>query len=143
MLELRDATSRDEDFLKSCIREAYHEFPRLLARGEATLEVAAENDYERVDGGFAHIAVLDGHPVGAAWWLPSEEPGVLTVAYFVQPQARGQGVATKMVERGLTEARRRNLRGASIKTHPDNAASIALARKLGFEPLVTLLRQSL
>lgn len=143
MLELRDAAQRDEDFLKHCIREAYQEFPRLLARGEASLAQAAENDYERAGGGFAHVAEQDGRPVAAAWWLPEEDQASLVVAYYVEPEARGQGVATRLLETGLAEARRRGAKLGTIRTHPDNAASVALARKLGFEPLVAVLRQKL
>lgn len=145
MLELRQSTARDEDFLKHCIREAYHEFPRLLARGEASLAQAAENDYERISSGFAIVGSEGGEPVGATWWLGDggEGENELTVAYFVAPAARGRGVATKLVEAGLKEARGRGVRSCSIKTHPDNEASLALARKLGFEPVVSLLRQRL
>ncbi|HWG85478.1 MAG TPA: GNAT family N-acetyltransferase [Deinococcales bacterium] len=143
MIELREAGSRDEEYLKHCIQEAYHEFPRLLARGENTLVDAAERDLERVGAGFAHIAVQDGESVGAAWWLPDASPEDLIVAYYVEPGARGQGIATRLLEHGLGECRRREMRSAGIKTHPDNEASIALARKIGFEPLVTLLRHEL
>lgn len=145
MLELRQATSRDEDFLKRCIREAYHEFPRLLARGEASLAQAAENDYERIGSGFAIVALDGAESVGATWWLGDGGggEGELTVAYFVEPAARGRGIATRLVQEGLAEARRRGCRSATIKTHPENEASVALARKLGFEPVVTILRQRL
>jgi GNAT superfamily N-acetyltransferase len=143
MIELREATSRDEDYLKHCIQEAYHEFPRLLARGERTLAMAAEHDLERIGAGFAYLAVQDGRPVGAAWWIPEAGPEDVTVAYYVEPDSRGQGVATRLLAHGVEEGRRRGVRSMTIKTHPGNEASIALAHKAGFQPVVTLLRQDL
>jgi L-amino acid N-acyltransferase YncA len=136
MLEFRVAQSADEALLKTCIESAYHEYPRLVARGNASLERSVELVLEAIaENGFAHIATLDKQDVGAAWWTPEGSENVLAVAYFVQP--------SKLLEAGIAEARRQGVRSISIKTHPDNAASIALARKVGFEPVVALFRQEL
>jgi L-amino acid N-acyltransferase YncA len=144
MLEFRIAQSADEALLKTCIESAYHEYPRLVARGNASLERSVELVLEAIaENGFAHIATLDKQDVGAAWWTPEGSENVLAVAYFVQPEARNQGIASKLLEAGIAEARRQGVRSISIKTHPDNAASIALARKVGFEPVVALFRQEL
>jgi GNAT superfamily N-acetyltransferase len=144
MLEFRIAQSADEALLKTCIESAYHEYPRLVARGNASLERSVELVLEAIaENGFAHIATLDGNDVGAAWWTPEGSENVLAVAYFVQPESRNQGIASKLLEAGIAEARRQGARSISIKTHPDNAASIALARKVGFEPVVALFRQDL
>jgi GNAT superfamily N-acetyltransferase len=138
------AKSTDETYLKSAIEAAYHEYPRLIALGDATLDLAVENVFERIaEEGFAHIATQDGRTVGAAWWTPDDNGSELGVAYFVEQEVRKQGVATGLLEAGLTEARNRGVVATTVKTHPDNLASIALARKLGFEPVVSLLRQDL
>jgi GNAT superfamily N-acetyltransferase len=144
MLDIRLSTNADEAFLKSCIEAAYHEYPRLIARGGATLERAVENVIEMISSdGFAHIATLDGRSVGAAWWLPDTNLDELQVAYFVADEARGQGIASHLLETGMGEARQRGAHTLAIKTHPNNAASIALATKLGFEPIVALFRHQL
>jgi GNAT superfamily N-acetyltransferase len=144
MLDIHLSTSADEAFLKSCIEAAYHEYPRLIARGGATLERAVENVIEMISSdGFAHVAKLDDRLVGAAWWLPDTNPDELQVAYFVVDDARGQGIASHLLETGMGEARKRGARTLAIKTHPNNAASIALATKLGFEPIVALFRHQL
>lgn len=141
MLDIRLFASADETFLKSCIEAAYHEYPRLIARGGATLERAVENVVEAISSdGFAHVATLDGQNVGASWWLPDVNPDELHVAYFVNEHSRGQGIATHLLQTGMGEAQKRGARSVAIKTHPGNAASIALARKLGFEPIVALFR---
>ena len=142
MIDIRLTGSADEDFLKASIEAAYHEYPRLIARGGATLERAVEDVFEGVAEGFSHVAVLDGQPVGAAWWLP-DGPDTLTVAYFVAESARNQGIASKLLEAGLAESKARGMRSVTVKTHPENQASIALARKAGFDPVVALYRQSL
>ena len=143
MTSIRLAGTSDEPYLKQCIESAYHEYPRLISRGAAPLERAANAVMEQVSNdGFAHVAEIDGQPVGASWWtIESDEE--MSVAYFVTPDSRGQGVATKLLEAGLVEAKARGMRSTLVKTHPENQASIALARKVGFEPVVALLRQTL
>jgi GNAT superfamily N-acetyltransferase len=144
VIEYRLANSSYETYLKTAIEAAYHEYPRLIALGGATLDLAVENVLERIaEEGFAHIALQDGQVVGAAWWTPDDNGSELSVAYYVEQDVRKQGVATGLLEAGLTEARKRGVVATTVKTHPDNLASIALARKLGFEPVVSLLRQDL
>lgn len=144
VIDYRLASSSDETYLKSAIEAAYHEYPRLIALGDATLDLAVENVLERIaEEGFAHVATQDGQVVGAAWWTPDDNGSELSVAYYVEQAVRKQGVATGLLEVGLTEARKRGVIATTVKTHPDNLASIALARKLGFEPVVSLLRQDL
>ena len=91
MLDIRLSASADEAFLKSCIEAAYHEYPRLIARGGATLERAVENVVEVISNeGFSHVAALDGRNVGAAWWLPDtnpDEPFVLNPIGTQQPRS--------------------------------------------------------
>jgi GNAT superfamily N-acetyltransferase len=144
VIDYRLANNSDETYLKSAVEAAYHEYPRLIALGGATLDLAVENVLERIaEEGFAHVATQDGRTVGAAWWTPDDNGSELSVAYYVEQEVRKQGVATGLLEAGLTEARKRGVLATTVKTHPDNLASIALARKLGFEPVVSLLRQDL
>jgi GNAT superfamily N-acetyltransferase len=142
MNQIRLASSADESYLKNSIQAAYHEYPRLLSKGNE-LEVAVERVLENVASeGFAHIAESAGKRLGVSWWT-TEGGEEMSVAYFVEPEARNQGIATQLLEAGLAEAKSRGARSSLIKTHPENAASISLARKVGFEPVVALLRQAL
>ncbi len=143
MNQIRLASIQDETYLKKSIQAAYHEYPRLIARGNGSLEVAVERVLEDVSAeGFAHIAEDNGKVLGVSWWV-AENPEEMSVAYYVEPEARKNGVATQLLEAGLSEAKARGARSSLIKTHPENAASISLARKVGFEPVVALLRQAL
>ena len=64
-------------------------------------------------------------------WLA---PGEVNVGYYLFPAARGQGYASRAVELLLD-----HLRGdtehtvATLLIQPENARSLALARRLGFE----------
>ena len=143
MNQIRLASLTDEPYLKNSIQAAYHEYPRLIAKTNGTLETAVDRVLETVvSEGFAHIAEENGKPLGVSWWTP-ENPDEMSVAYFVEPDARQKGVATQLLEAGLSEAKARGARSTLIKTHPENAASISLARKVGFEPVVALLRYAL
>ncbi len=143
MNQIRLASNNDETYLKNSIQAAYHEYPRLIAKGNGSLELAVERVLEMVSAeGFAHIAEENGQKLGVSWWTP-ENPDEMSVAYFVEPDARNKGVATQLLEAGLGEAKSRGARSSLIKTHPENEASISLARKVGFEPVVALLRQTL
>ena len=143
MNQIRLASINDETYLKTSIQAAYHEYPRLIAKGNGSLELAVDRVLENVAAeGFAHIAEDNGQLLGVSWWV-SENPDEMSVAYYVEPDARKNGVATQLLEAGLTEAKARGARSSLIKTHPENAASISLARKVGFEPVVALLRQAL
>jgi RimJ/RimL family protein N-acetyltransferase len=143
MTSIRLAGPNDEAFLKQSIEAAYHEYPRLISKGGRTLERAVNDVFEQVaDAGFAHIAEDGVQTLGASWWTV-ESDDEMSVAYFVTPDARGNGIATQLLEAGLVEARARGMRSTLVKTHPENQASIALARKVGFEPVVALLRQAL
>ena len=52
-----------------------------------------------------------------------------TVGYWVAPEARGRGVATRALELVCASTERRPLR---LTTHPDNLASQRVAEKAGF-----------
>ncbi len=143
MTSIRLAGPLDETYLKQCIEAAYHEYPRLISKGNRTLERAVEDVYGQIaDDGFAHIGFDGDQLLGASWWI-LETDEEMSVAYYVSPETRGQGVATQLLEAGLVEAKARGMRSTLVKTHPENQASIALARKVGFEPVVALLRQAL
>lgn len=64
-------------------------------------------------------------------WL---EPGEVNVGYYVFPTARGKGYASRAVELLLEHLRRDTKHtAATLLIHPENAPSLAVARRLGFE----------
>lgn len=135
MLTVRQAIAQDEDFLRECIFAAYKQFPKLIAQ---RIDQVVDNEYEHIF--FAEIAT-EIENIGAAWWVPLEDKA-LQVAYYVKPEKRGQGIATKLIETGLERAKNSGYRSITIKTHRSNESSVALAKKLGFEPVVEIWKRS-
>ena len=101
---------------------------------------------------FARTALED--PAAAGWWLhyfvlrerdrnvlagvggykgPPID-GVVEVGYSVVPSYQGQGIATEAVAGLIESARARGARTIRAETLPDLGPSIAVLRKLGFEP---------
>ena len=57
---------------------------------------------------------------------------------FVAPALRGQGLAQRLMETALAEARRRNLR-AVLQTHSGNGTARAFYERAGWQPAGTVL----
>jgi RimJ/RimL family protein N-acetyltransferase len=63
-------------------------------------------------------------------WL---DPGAVNVGYYLFAGARGKGFASRSVELLLLHLRRdTEYAVATLVIHPENARSLALARRLGF-----------
>jgi RimJ/RimL family protein N-acetyltransferase len=63
-------------------------------------------------------------------WL---RPGQVNVGYYLFPSARRKGYASRAVELLLLHLRRDTEHEvATLRIHPENARSLALARRLGF-----------
>jgi RimJ/RimL family protein N-acetyltransferase len=87
-------------------------------------------------------------PVGCVWvderlvgWVDYDrdsdhdwlEPGQVNVGYYLFPEARGKGYASRAVELLLDHLERDTEHiVATLLIHPENARSLALARRLGF-----------
>jgi len=64
-------------------------------------------------------------------WL---KPGEVNVGYYLFPAARGKGYASRAVELLLVHLDRETEHTtATLLIHPENAPSLRLARRLGFE----------
>jgi ribosomal protein S18 acetylase RimI-like enzyme len=92
-------------------------------------------------GDTAMIALLDGFPVGAAWFRLFKEtsPGYGFVdeqtpelAVAVVPNARGQGVGSALLTSLLAEARAGGHKTLSLSVDRHNDRAIALYRHYGF-----------
>lgn len=63
-------------------------------------------------------------------WL---QPGQVNVGYYLFPDARRKGYASRAVELLLVHLKNTEHTVATLVIHPDNARSLTLARRLGFE----------
>jgi len=73
-----------------------------------------------------------GQVIGYAFWhLVADEVHVLKVA--VTPAWRGQGIASRLLERCFTLSVEQGAKSAHLEVRPSNITAIELYQKLGFE----------
>jgi ribosomal protein S18 acetylase RimI-like enzyme len=105
--------------------------------------------FVRRDGPRAMVAGAPGllrHPV-AAWETMRYEPGACDVvglpdaellALAVDPAARRQGLALKLIHAVQEDARRRRLPGLRVTVAGDNSAAISAYVRAGFRPVTRI-----
>lgn len=86
--------------------------------------------YSRSGTGF-YLAYLDGRPAGCVAFVGGGEIGEVH-KLFVDPQARGRGIAGKLLTAALDELCRLGCRAARLETATFMTAAIALYQKHGF-----------
>jgi L-amino acid N-acyltransferase YncA len=110
-----------------------------IATGHATFETAvpewAEWDAARLPG-HRFVAQLDGDVAGWVALTPYSRReayrGVADVSVYVAAAARGQGVGRALLERLVESAREGGLWTLQAGIFPENEASLALHRRVGF-----------
>ncbi|GAB3675634.1 hypothetical protein GCM10028814_05880 [Angustibacter aerolatus] len=84
----------------------------------------------------ARAALADGVAVGAGGFHGGpDDRGMVEVAYEIEPPHRGRGLATALLTELLAwAAREPAVQVVRASISPDNAASLAMVRRQGFEP---------
>lgn len=102
--------------------------PYSLAHAESALESWTLTVGRQTSYGL----IVDGRLVGAVGFMLDDQGGV-ELAYWVRPEARGRGVAVRML-RSVTESAHRDGGVARLwlEINPDNVASQQVARKAGY-----------
>jgi ribosomal protein S18 acetylase RimI-like enzyme len=139
VIELRTLAPDDwpvwRELRLAALAEAPHAFGSRLAdwqgdgdrpeRWRARLEIP---------GSYHVVAVLDGRPAGMVSGVPTEEPGVVElISMWVDPAARGRGVADRLVAAVERWARQARAKVVKLAVAQDNEAAAALYRRTGFE----------
>ncbi|MEU8156629.1 GNAT family N-acetyltransferase [Micromonospora sp. NPDC048986] len=79
------------------------------------------------------VAVLDGHPVGMSSGVPTPDPLMMDlISMWVHPDARGTGVADRLVNEVAQWAHERGATRLRLNVRLDNARAKALYRRAGF-----------
>ncbi len=136
---VRRGGAQDVRFLRDMLHHAYYWKERKpdASPGPVQLYVKA---WGRT-GDTAVIALLDGFPVGAAWYrlFTKDAPGYGYVdeqtpelAIAVVPNARGKGVGSALIDSLVERARSDEYEGLSLSVDRRNAAAIALYERHGF-----------
>jgi ribosomal protein S18 acetylase RimI-like enzyme len=136
---VRRGSAQDVRFLRDMLHHAYYWKERKPDAGPGPVQLYVKA-WGR-DGDTAVIAIVDGFPVGAAWYrlFPSAHPGYGFVneqtpelAVAVVPSARGKGVGSALLETLLERARADGFGGLSLSVDRLNGAAIALYERHGF-----------
>jgi ribosomal protein S18 acetylase RimI-like enzyme len=137
---VRRGTAQDVRFLRDMLHHAYYWRERMPDEGPGPVQLYVKA-WGR-SGDTAVIALLDGFPVGAAWFrlFARASPGYGFVdettpelAVAVVPNARGKGVGSALLGSLLERARNDGYEALSLSVDRHNKGAIALYGQFGFE----------
>lgn len=81
--------------------------------------------------------MLGGRPVGMVAAYQETAERVYVYSLWLEPEARGRGLARGLVSAAVDWARRRGARTATLRMAPDNAAARTVYTSLGFTEVPT------
>jgi len=136
---VRRGGAQDLRFLRDMLHHAYYWKERQPRAGPGPVQLYVKAWGRH--GDTAVIALLDGFPVGAAWYrlfesepvgygFVDEETPELAVA--VVPNARGLGVGSALLRALLERARKDGFGALSLAVDRHNEGAIGLYRQFGF-----------
>jgi ribosomal protein S18 acetylase RimI-like enzyme len=141
-VDVRRGTAQDVRFLRDMLHHAYYWRERMPDEGPGPVQLYVKA-WGR-SGDTAVIALLDGFPVGAAWFrlFAQASPGYGFVdeatpelAVAVVPNARGKGVGSALLGSLLERARGDGYQALSLSVDRDNQGAIALYGQFGFQQI--------
>ena len=134
-MEIARLREGDEERLRDIRLRALAEAPSAFAstygrERRFTADVWAS----RVAGeGATFIAEDDGRPVGTVAVIPEDRPRTAhLVGMWVDPRARGQGIARRLIDAVVTWACERGMRHLELWVAENNDGALALYEKTGF-----------
>ena len=83
------------------------------------------------------VAVQGGRPVGMVAAYQESAEAAYVYSLWLEPEARGRGLARGLVAEAVHWARRRGVRTATLRMAPDNAAARSVYESLGFTEVPT------
>lgn len=137
---VRTGGAQDVRFLRDMLHHAYYWKERKPDSGPGPVQLYVKA-WGR-PGDMAKIAIVDGFPVGAAWYrlFTAAAPGYGFVdertpelAVAVVPNARGRGVGSALITALLDRARSDGYEAISLSVDRRNEGAIALYETHGFE----------
>ncbi|MFI6232962.1 GNAT family N-acetyltransferase [Micromonospora sp. NPDC050784] len=138
MIEIRVLTPDDwptwRELRLAALTEAPGAFGSRLAdwQGDGDRE-QRWRDRLSIPGSHNLVAVLDGRPVGMSSGTPTADPLTMDlISMWVHPDARGKGVADRLVDEVAQWARERGASQLRLNVRVDNARAKALYHRAGF-----------
>jgi ribosomal-protein-alanine N-acetyltransferase len=115
------------------------EFPRDGERGFLEYRLRQMREDERFETWCPNVVVLEGQMIGHAGYHgppgsnSAQNPDAVEFGYTIYPQWRGKGYATQAAVTLMDLAEERaGIRHFVLSVSPENDASLAIVRKLGF-----------
>jgi [ribosomal protein S5]-alanine N-acetyltransferase len=119
--------------------EVPEEFPSEGEKGFLGLRLRQMREDERYRTWCPHAVVLGGRMIGHAGYHgppginSTDNPGAVEFGYRIFPPYRGRGYATEAARKLIERAEKRaGIRHFVLSVGPENDASLAIVRKLGF-----------
>lgn len=138
---VRDATRADADAVTTIFNAGIDARTATFETEHRTIDAMAERIAATAPRHAFLVAELDGVVVGwAATFAYSARAvydGVAEYSIYVAPQAQGRGVGAALLGALLDRARGAGLHKVTSRVFPENEASLALARRHGFEVVGT------
>jgi len=141
-LEIRLARAGDVEQLVLFWQDLVAQTPHLasrIRRNRVNRAAVANHLISLLDHEQVVVCSVEGHLAGyvsiVAHLTPLEEKwAAATISdLYVQPIYRGNGIGKALVEDAVSRIRARGLDGVTLQVDPQNAAALALYRRLGFE----------
>ncbi|MFI5613691.1 GNAT family N-acetyltransferase [Amycolatopsis sp. NPDC051903] len=137
MAEIRELTAddwRDWRALRLvALEESPHAFGARLAEWQGEGDAEGRWRQRLTDRPFNVLASIEGRDAGMASGTLPDEHGVVDLhSMYVASFARGHGVGDALIEAVLGWASRHDARSVRLQVFEDNAAAIALYRRMGF-----------
>lgn len=108
--------------------------PKTSGQPEALAFIARQRSRLPTGEGISLAIVEHGTAVGLVHLGPRPQPSVLGLGYWLMPQARGRGLASRAVRLATVWAMQTlGARRVEAWVEPTNAASATLLERLGFE----------
>ena len=115
---------------------------RALPDGSIFINDVQRRQLLRFDATLQNVMVVADTAPGAL--MPYGQRPIGLIPYLgdssivVDPAARGRGIAQQLIEAAHRQARQRGCRRVVLEVRCDNAAALALYRRLGYQPIEML-----
>ncbi|WP_030156569.1 GNAT family N-acetyltransferase [Glycomyces sp. NRRL B-16210] len=139
MIELRVLTADDWALWRELRLAALTEAPYAFASRLSDWQGEHDNEQRwrarlEMAGSYNLAAMIDGHPIGMASGVPTDEPATIElIAMWVNPKARGKGVGDRLVNEIATWAEKIGAKILRLGVAEGNPAAAELYRRNGFQ----------
>ena len=137
---IREATENDQSALTNIYNSAVAErqaapdlTPRTSEERQAWWQAHQDSRYPILVA--EEAGTVQGYAALSSWVSGDVYAHTAEVGLYLAPDVQGRGLGTRLMQALLAEAARRGLHAVVARVWADNAASLALCRRCGFETI--------